>query len=59
MYRVAINGVIQDGIPTPRLIEQGGGKAYLKKNIWYLWVDGEYESEDGSYSIVTVVNIEA
>jgi hypothetical protein len=55
MYRVAINGIVQDGIPTPRLIEEGGGKAYKKNNIWYLYVAGKYESDNGLYEIVTIV----
>lgn len=55
MLRVAINGVIQDGMPTPRLIENNGGQAYRKGNIWYLYVAGQYESEDGLYVTVTIV----
>lgn len=57
MKRVAIAGVIQPGYPTPRLVEAGGGIAYLKGNIWYLYVEGEYESDTGEYSEVTVVTV--
>jgi hypothetical protein len=59
MFRVYIDGIMQDGIPTPRLIEAGGGKAYRKGNIWYLWVDGSYESDNGEFFYVTIVNSEA
>jgi hypothetical protein len=55
MYRVAINGIVVDGIPTPRLIEAGGGTAYKNKNIWYLYVPGSYESPTGEYFTVTIV----
>jgi hypothetical protein len=55
MYRVAINGVITDGIPTPRLIEAKGGLAYKHRGIWYLYVPGKYESLDGEYTTVTIV----
>jgi len=57
MLRVAIDGVVQDGYPTPRLIENNGGKAYRKGNIWYLYVPGQYESEDGLYVVVTLVRL--
>lgn len=55
MKRVAIDGVVQTGYPTPRLIEAGGGLAYRKNNIWYLYVEGKYESDDGVYVKVTIV----
>jgi hypothetical protein len=55
MYKVAINGQIVEGIPTPRLIEAGGGLAYKNKNIWYLYVPGSYESPSNEYFTVTIV----
>lgn len=55
MKRVAINGVVQEGYPTPRLIEAGGGLAYKKGQIWYLYVQGKYEADDGVYYEVTIV----
>ena len=57
MKRVAINGTIQTGMPTPRLIEAGGGLAYRKGDIWYLYVPGKYESADGLYETVTIVTV--
>jgi len=58
MKRVSINGVIQPGYPNPRLIAAGGGIAYLKGDIWYLYVEGKYESDTGEYDVVTVVTVE-
>ena len=58
MKRVAIDGVVQTGYPTPRLIEAGGGIAYRKGNVWYLYVEGQYESDTGEYFTVTVVTVE-
>lgn len=57
MKRVAIAGVVQPGYPTPRLIEAGGGIAYRKGNVWYLYVEGKYESDTGEYAEVTIVTV--
>lgn len=57
MKRVSINGVVQSGYPTPRLVEAGGGLAYRKGDIWYLYVEGKYESDSGEYETVTIVTI--
>lgn len=57
MKRVAINGVIQSGYPNQRLIKAKGGLAYRKGDIWYLYVEGKYESDDGTYEMVTIVTV--
>jgi hypothetical protein len=58
MYVVVIDGQVQTGYPTPRLIEAGGGQAYRVGNIWYLYVEGQYEAPDGVYYTVSILNTE-
>ena len=60
----AISGSPLPGIPTPTLIEAGGGEAYFVPNtgpsagrlpgVWYLRAPG-YESPDGTYRHVQIV----
>ena len=57
MKVVVINGVKQTGYPTPRLVEAGGGLAYRKGDIWYLYVAGKYEADDGEYVEVTIITV--
>jgi hypothetical protein len=64
------DGTIVPGLPTPRLIENGGGEAYFVPNadrdargrervpgIWYLRDTG-YESPDGTYKRVRIEHTE-
>lgn len=55
---------IEPGIPTPFLIEQGGGEAYFvaapetrSGGVWYAKAPG-YESPDGKYTRVRVEHTE-
>lgn len=43
------------GIPTPRLIEAGGGDAFEKDGVWYIREDGTmHVSPTGEYTRVTI-----
>lgn len=59
MRVIDIYGLVLPGIPTPLLVQQGGGKAYFVANdgpskdripgVWYLYQpDRGYAPKDGS-----------
>lgn len=63
------DGNVLPGIPTPRLIEAGGGYAYFVANteyegirtlpgVWYLYEEPRYVSKDGQYTRVRIVRVE-
>lgn len=61
----AHTGETLPGLPTPRLIEAGGGEAYFSpttsprwepRGTWYLHVPGRYEDPTGTYTRVRIVH---
>lgn len=50
------SGKVLPGIPTPRLIEAGGGEAFQQGDIWYLR-ERDYEATDGEYVRVHIVEV--
>jgi hypothetical protein len=53
------------GIPTPRLIEAGGGEAFFKapenpqyKGVWYIHEEPNHVSPDGTYTRVRIYHTE-
>lgn len=59
-----IYGNVLPGIPTPRLMQAGGGEAYFVPSgtsvvgIWYLHEEPRYTSPDGTYKRVRIANVE-